>query len=576
MKYSDDKNVLILLSLLKAHNIKKIVTSPGVANITFVASVQIDPYFEVYSSVDERSAAYIACGLAEESGEPVVISCTGATASRNYMPALTEAFYRKLPILAVTSARDIAWVGQNSPQQIDRSVLPRDIARYSLHLPTLHTAKDETIYTTLINKAILELTHNGGGPVHINLTNGYTGSYTTEELPKVRKISRIDNILVMPELPLCKIAVFVGAHSKWTKELTDSVEAFCLKHNAVVLVDHISNYRGKYAVFHNLVTCQQKYCANCMAVDLMINIGHIHGTDFEGITAKEVWRVNIDGEVRDTFGNLTMVFQMDEQQFFEYYKDKSTVENNVYVSEWENERKDLMSKIPELPFSNIWVGSKILPELPAESVLHFGIQNSLRSWNLTDCRTSILGYCNTGGFGIDGCVSSLIGASLHGSNKLYFGVVGDLAFFYDMNSIGNRHVGNNVRLIVVNNGRGQQFRNPFSAGGRFGEDADRFIAAAGHNGAQSHQLLKHLAEDLGFEYMSAENKEEFNSRMDWFTNPKPAHRPYLFEIFTQTEDESKALELMCTLKSSLEREAKDAVKKMIGSKATALVSKLIN
>ena len=144
MNYSDDKNVLILLSLLKAHNIKKIVTSQGVANITFVASVQIDPYFEVYSSVDERSAAYIACGLAEESGEPVVISCTGATASRNYMPALTEAFYRKLPILAVTSARDIAWVGQNSPQQIDRSVLPRDIARYSLHLPTLHTAKDET------------------------------------------------------------------------------------------------------------------------------------------------------------------------------------------------------------------------------------------------------------------------------------------------------------------------------------------------------------------------------------------------------------------------------------------------
>lgn len=86
-----------------------------------------------------------------------MISCTGATASRNYMPALTEAYYRKLPILAVTSCRDIAWVGQNSPQQIDRSVQPKDIVRYSLHLPTLHNKQEEDRYTTLINKAILEL-----------------------------------------------------------------------------------------------------------------------------------------------------------------------------------------------------------------------------------------------------------------------------------------------------------------------------------------------------------------------------------------------------------------------------------
>ena len=61
--------------------------------------------------MDERSAAYIACGMAEESGEPVVLSCTGATASRNYMPGLTEAFYRKLPVLAITSSQDISKIG---------------------------------------------------------------------------------------------------------------------------------------------------------------------------------------------------------------------------------------------------------------------------------------------------------------------------------------------------------------------------------------------------------------------------------------------------------------------------------
>ena len=103
--YTSEKHTQILIALLKAHNIRKIVASPGTTNICFVGSLQSDPYFEIYSSVDERSAAYIACGLARESGEPVVLSCTGATASRNYAPGLTEAYYSNVPVLAVTSTQ---------------------------------------------------------------------------------------------------------------------------------------------------------------------------------------------------------------------------------------------------------------------------------------------------------------------------------------------------------------------------------------------------------------------------------------------------------------------------------------
>lgn len=97
--YTTDRSTQMVLSVLKAYGIKKIVVSPGTTNMAFVASAQSDPCFEMYSSVDERSAAYIACGLSQESGEAVVISCTGATASRDYMPGLTEAYYRKLPVL---------------------------------------------------------------------------------------------------------------------------------------------------------------------------------------------------------------------------------------------------------------------------------------------------------------------------------------------------------------------------------------------------------------------------------------------------------------------------------------------
>lgn len=116
--YSNERSIQILISLLKQHGIKKCVLSPGATNITFVASLQQDSYFELYSSVDERSAAYIACGLAAESGEPVVLSCTGATASRNYLPGLTEAYYRKLPVLAVTSTQDITRIGHHIAQVV--------------------------------------------------------------------------------------------------------------------------------------------------------------------------------------------------------------------------------------------------------------------------------------------------------------------------------------------------------------------------------------------------------------------------------------------------------------------------
>ena len=67
--YSKDENIGLVLDLLKAHGIKKVIASPGATNTSIVISMQLDCWFELYSSVDERSAAYMACGLAEESGD---------------------------------------------------------------------------------------------------------------------------------------------------------------------------------------------------------------------------------------------------------------------------------------------------------------------------------------------------------------------------------------------------------------------------------------------------------------------------------------------------------------------------
>ena len=141
--YTNERNVQILIAVLKANGIRKVIVSPGTTNITFVGSIQQDPFFEIYSSVDERSAAYIACGMAAESGEAVVLSCTGATASRNYFSGLTEAFYRKLPILAVTSHQGTDRIGHLIAQNIDRRQLPNDIVKLSVDIPVVHDTRDE-------------------------------------------------------------------------------------------------------------------------------------------------------------------------------------------------------------------------------------------------------------------------------------------------------------------------------------------------------------------------------------------------------------------------------------------------
>ncbi len=205
--YTSERNVQILLSLLKANGIKKIIASPGTTNYSLVGSVQNDPWFEVYSSVDERSAAYMACGMAAESGEPIVFTCTGATASRNYIPGMTEAFYRKLPILAVTSHQGTDRIGQLIPQNIDRRNIPNDIALLQVELPVVRDSRDEDYVMMEANKAVLELRRNGGGPVHINLFTSYSRDFSVKTLPEVLVMHRFMAWDKLPEMPEGRIGL---------------------------------------------------------------------------------------------------------------------------------------------------------------------------------------------------------------------------------------------------------------------------------------------------------------------------------------------------------------------------------
>lgn len=575
--YSKEVNVQILVSLMKKHGIRKVIVSPGTTNINFVASVQQDPYFELYSSVDERSAAYMACGLAAESGAPVALSCTGATASRNYIPGLTEAFYRKLPILAITATQHSGRIGQNMEQVIDRRAVLNDMVKLSIQAMTVYSEEDKWALNVQINRALLELRRHGGGPVHINLETTYNKDFTLRELPDTRVINRICYGEKLPLIPSGRVAVFVGDHRKWPDKLTKAVDEFCSKYNGVVLCDQTSNYRGKYRILSNLISAQSQYSSPCILPELLIDIGNVSGANLP-YKPKQVWRVNADGGVRDRFRKLTKVFEMEEISFFELYNSltDSKETRNEYYNEFVAEYTKIATKIPELPFSNPWIAQHTASRLPENSVLYLGILNTLRSWNFFETPESVVCYSNTGGFGIDGGVSALVGMSLANKDRLCFGVVGDLGFFYDMNALGNRHTGNNIRLMLINNGRGTEFRNYNHLAARFGDDADDYMAAAGHYGKQSHELVKHYAEDLGYEYMSASNKEEYLATVERFLTPELLDKPIVFEVFTDHQCESDAIKIMNNLEVSVAGSAKQLVKNVLGDKGVQSVKKILN
>ncbi len=555
--FTKDRNHQILIALLKAHNIKNIVASPGVANSVFVGSIQHDDFFKIVSCVDERSAAYMACGIAMETGEPVVITCTGATAARNYMPGATEAFYSKLPILIITSSQPTNRIGHLAAQVTDRTCPPKDTCTLSVELPHVDTKDDEWFCEIQANRAILELKRHGVGPVHINLITGYSFTdevaLTEKNLPPVRVINRLFDNNDFPELKEKTIGIFVGSHKKWSSELSNIVEKFCENNNAVVFCDHTSNYHGKYKIFYPLVINQSplyKEGKSAFNVDILIHIGEITGEENAAkmIRGKETWRVSEDGEIRDYFRNLTYVFEMKEEKFFSRYlnSDKS---NTSFFNECISFNNQFNKNVPEqlkiIPFSNVWIAQKTASFIPENSVVVLSILNTLRTWNYAEFDNSIDVFCPVGGFGIDGATSILIGASLNNPEKLYFGISGDLAFFYDLNSLGNRHIRNNIRILLINNGCGVEFKKTYSLAYRLLEDeVGPFVSAEGHYGNQSPALVKNYSEALGFKYISASSKEEFNEKLQDFVNPDKTDKPIIFECFVDAKDEAKALDII--------------------------------
>ena len=300
--------------------------------------------------------------------------------------------------------------------------------------------------------------------------------------------------------------------------------------------NHLSNYIGEYSISANLLIAGGGF--TMIKPDVLITIGGQTG-DYPIYNAlltignAEHWRVAEDGAYVDTYGHLTRIFECPDYYFFEKV-DLKDIPEHTYFNDWKQLTETLNYEV-ELPFSNTYVAQQLHKRIPSNSIMNFAILNSLRSWSYFPLPVGIQGYGNVAAFGIDGCNSMLFGESMN-TDKLCFIVTGDLAFFYDMNALGIRHLKNNIRILLINNGGGGEFKIMTNAW-KHNPQVERYISANGHYGS-----AQGWAENCGFKYLSSSNKDDFNETSSQFL--EDSERPVIFEIFTNEDDDAMAVKLL--------------------------------
>lgn len=110
------------------------------------------------------------------------------------------------------------------------------------------------------------------------------------------------------------MAIFVGAHARWSDDLTKAVDEFCEKYNAVVFCDHTSNYHGRYRISPAVVSVQTAYTSAILNPNIVIHLGDVSGAYFK-IFPQMVYRVDTTGVLCDNFKKLRYVFEMEEVVF---------------------------------------------------------------------------------------------------------------------------------------------------------------------------------------------------------------------------------------------------------------------
>ncbi len=540
---ADISRCRMLASLLRDYGVTHVVTAPGQKNVPLMRFFEYNKkVFTTYNVADERSAAYYALGLASKLGKPVCVLCSSGTAPANCLPGVTEAKLSGLPLVVVSADAYPCYESQMEHRMTDNTGALASAVKASVTLPVAWDGLSQWETRRRISETLLEMNHHGTGPVHINVPM----NFVSEELPKpqelalgdYRHIYRIDAESDASELDgalkrlkaASRILIVAGQDAGLSADGQKAFDSFCRRFNCAVVTDHLSNLHNEYTVkpFNLLRTANKDLFNKTLAPDLVITFGGKQTVN-SPIIAKlrmmpripDFWRIDETGAIADTYRQLSHVFEMSPARFFGYFADraKDGTNDKKYLEVWKAKTAEV--RAPGYrdggDFSSFYSIGGLMAALPENSQFFLGAGTSVYRAQMFSLRDSVTVSCNNGAGGADGCASAFMGrASV--SEEPSFLLIGDMGFFQDMNAFWNKSLGNNIRIMMNNNG-GAGFLKNFKADGA----------------TQSHvTTAMGWVQSLGFRYLCAHNREEYDILVKEFTAAE-SDRPIFFEVMLTTD-----------------------------------------
>ena len=501
--YSSKENVNILTSLMVAHGIRYAVCCPGSRNSAIVHNLNACPDIECYPVTDERSAGFYALGMSQCLQKPVAVCVTSGTALLNLAPAVAEAYYQHIPLVVISADRPQAWIDQLDGQTLPQPDAFGRFVRKAVSLPEPYDAESRWFCNRLVNEALI-IRH---APVHINVPiSEPLFDYTVSELPKERKIELIESdASTMTQSHVVRMFL----HAK-RPMLISGQPMNPLMDEAVCLIGDDERYVPDFVLYTggSIVSKRLKHFL---------------------YKAKETWAVNSMGEVNDTFQNLTHVIQGDGEVIADLIRFNLEQQPHPFVQLWEEllEKVRLQTIAYEPDYSQMAVVKRFERRQKSEirSQYHYANSTAIRLANIY-ARHSV--YCNRGVNGIEGSLSTAAGFSVVSEDMVYC-IIGDLSFFYDQNALWNQNLHGNLRILLLNNGKGGIFN--MLKGLEQSPSRDQYVAAEHHTSAEGICMQNRVV------YLKATNMEEMQQGLDTLIDME-SDRPVLLEVFTDaTEDE---------------------------------------
>ena len=500
--YCSKENVNILTALLVAHGVRHAVVCPGSRNSAIVHNFNECPFIQCYPVTDERSAGFYAMGMAQALKQPVVVCVTSGTALLNLAPAIAEAFYQHIPLVAISADRPQQWIDQLDGQTLPQSDALGRFVKKAVSLLEPHDAEEKWC---LVNEALLAAMR--GGPVHINVPiTEPLFEYSVDELPAERKIAYA--AADMSPATLSHVTrMFLSA----TRPMLISGQPMNpLLDEAVSIVGDDEEYVPDFVLYigGSIVSKRLKRFLR---------------------KAKETWVVNNTGEIADTFMNLTHVFQGDGEALADHIRFMMVMEPHPFIQKWDDllARIRLQAESYEPAYSEL-AAVKYFEHYVGDAEVHYANSSAIR---LANSFAQHPVWCNRGVNGIEGSLSTAAGFSCVTDKRVYC-VIGDLSFFYDQNALWNQNLQGNFRILLLNNGCGGIFN--MLPGLEQSPARDQYVAAAHHTSAEG------ICQQNDIVYISASDMPQLHAGIDTLLNIE-SDRPVLLEVFTDPYDDEQTL-----------------------------------